>query len=272
MIHIIGAGISGLSIGWTLAEAGQPVVIYDRGEAGRETSWAAGGMLAPQVEAEPGEEALLPLLLESRNRWKEFAERLEAASGIDLDYRDEGTLVVALDRDDWARLEFFANYFSEMGLQVERLTGRELLRKEPYLSRRVSGGLFSPLDHQVDNRKAVIALKAAFLRAGGTLRENCEVSAIETARAAGKGPDGGCANAGGRSLVAARGVDSRRLSHPTVRRTSYHRGYDGRCRLRCEIDGWRGDGDIAERLAGLARNLRSALDRNLGGLSSNQSR
>lgn len=180
MILIVGAGISGLSIAWQLAKAGEDVTVFDRGKVGRETTWAAGGMLAPLVEAEPGEEELLPLLLESRTMWRDFAAELEAASNHGVDYRDEGTMVVALDRDDHARLEFLEGYYRDMDLAVERLSGREVLRREPYLSRRVTGGLFSPLDHQVDNRKVVVALKEAALKAGVTLREDCAVLALET--------------------------------------------------------------------------------------------
>ncbi len=179
MIVIIGAGICGLGIGWQLAKAGCPVTIVERGEAGRATSWAAAGMLAPQVEAEPGEETLLPLLLESRALWAEFAAELEEDSGMAVDYRTEGTLVVALDRDDQARLDFLAAYYREQHLDIETLTSREVLRREPYLSRRVVGGLFSPLDHQVDNRKVVKAMKQAFLAAGGILRESCPALRLE---------------------------------------------------------------------------------------------
>ncbi len=70
--------------------------MYDRGDAGRGASWAAAGMLAAAVETEPGEEPLLPLALESQRLWPDFARELEGASGISVNYRDEGTLVVAL--------------------------------------------------------------------------------------------------------------------------------------------------------------------------------
>ena len=51
-VAIIGAGVSGLGIGWRLAQAGCQVEIYDRGEACRGASWAAAGMLAARAEAE----------------------------------------------------------------------------------------------------------------------------------------------------------------------------------------------------------------------------
>ena len=179
MIAVVGAGICGLGIAWQLAKAGHSVALFDRGAAGRETSWAAGGMLAPHVEAEPGEEALLPLLLESRSLWADFAAELEADAGMTVDYRDEGTLVVGLDRDDRERIDFVLAYYRDLGLPVEALTGREVLRREPHLSRRVTAGLFSRLDHQVDNRKVVQAMTAAFLAANGILREHCPVLQLE---------------------------------------------------------------------------------------------
>jgi glycine oxidase len=179
-IAIIGAGICGLSIGWRLAAAGRRVTLFDRAKAGQGATWAAGGMLAPQVEAEPGEEVLLPLLLESRASWAAFARELEAATGLGVDHRTEGTLVVALDRDDEERLAFQHRYQREQGLAVEWLNGAEARRLEPHLSRRVIAALFSPLDHQVDNRKVATALKAAFLAAGGELREDCAVDAVLT--------------------------------------------------------------------------------------------
>ena len=60
-------------------------------------------MLAACAEAEPGEEALVALGRDSQARWPAFAEELEQASGIDVELRREGTLVIALTADDQAR-------------------------------------------------------------------------------------------------------------------------------------------------------------------------
>ncbi|MFP6730835.1 MAG: glycine oxidase ThiO [Alphaproteobacteria bacterium] len=172
MIAIIGGGVCGLGIGWRLAQAGRPVTVVERGQAGMGASWAAAGMLAPQVEAEPSEEPLLALTLESRDLWSDFAAEVEAASEIKLDYRSQGTLVVALDRDDVERLRHRYDYQTSLGLELEWITGAEARRREPHLARGVSAAVFSALDHQVDNRKLTAALREAFVRAGGELLEN----------------------------------------------------------------------------------------------------
>src|SRR5436309_15560085 len=113
---IIGGGVMGLGIAWRLAQAGCPVSVYDRAEAGRGASWAAAGMLAAAVETEPGEEALLALTLESQRLWPDFAREIEAASGISVEYRDEGTIVVALTRDDLDQLRFTCEFQRGLGL------------------------------------------------------------------------------------------------------------------------------------------------------------
>ena len=178
MIAIIGGGVCGLGIGWRLAQAGRPVTVIDRGRAGMATSWAAAGMLAPQVEAEPSEEPLLALTLASRDLWADFAAEVEAASGLSVDYRGEGTLVVALDRDDVERLRHRYDYQCDQGLDLEWISGAEARRREPHLARGVGAAVFSALDHQVDNRLLSVALREAYIRAGGLLLEDTMVREI----------------------------------------------------------------------------------------------
>jgi glycine oxidase len=180
-VAIVGGGVSGLGIGWRLAAAGCRVDLYERAEPGRGASWAAAGMLAARAEAEPGEEALLALNLASQEMWPGFAAELTAASGLPVDYRGEGTLLVALDRDDAEALRFNYDYQRRQGLDVEWLSGADARRREPFLSPNVSAGVFSPGDHQVDNRKLVAALLQAFRAAGGQLHRETEVAAVDVA-------------------------------------------------------------------------------------------
>jgi glycine oxidase len=150
----------------------------EKGEAGHGATWAAAGMLAPHAEAEPGEECLLELLLASHAAWAGFAHELELASDMAVDYRTEGTLMVALDHDDAERLKFHYELQCRSGLEVQQLSGYEARQMEPHLSRTVTTALFCPRDYQVDNRKTALALRTAFLRAGGLLREHSEVDEI----------------------------------------------------------------------------------------------
>ncbi|AIB16309.1 glycine oxidase (plasmid) [Azospirillum argentinense] len=178
-VAVVGAGVIGLSIAWRLAAAGCRVEVFDRGAAGRGASHAAGGMLAACVETEPGEESLLPLTRASQNLWPAFAAELEAASGMAVDLRDEGTMVIALNADDAAKVRFLHDFQTKLGLPVEWLSGAEVRRREPYLQPGVAGALFCAGDHQVDNRKVAAALHAAALRAGAVVHEYAEIGRIE---------------------------------------------------------------------------------------------
>ena len=104
-VAIIGAGVVGLGIAWRLAARGVKVSVFDKGAAGAGATHAAAGMLAACAEAEPGEEALVALGRDSQARWPAFADELKQASGIDVELRREGTLVIALTADDQARLQ-----------------------------------------------------------------------------------------------------------------------------------------------------------------------
>jgi len=150
-------------------------MVLDRSEAGHGATWASAGMLVPYVEAKPGEETPIDLMRYSRDLWTDFARELEEASGIGVSYRTEGALLVALDRDEAEQLKFRYDHQRSLGLPVEWISGYEARQMEPLLSRNVVAAVFSPLDHQVDNRRMALALREAFVRAGGILREHAEV-------------------------------------------------------------------------------------------------
>jgi glycine oxidase len=179
-VAIIGAGVVGLGIAWRLAARGVKVAVFDRGAAGQGATHAAAGMLAACAEAEPGEEALVALGRDSQARWPAFAEELEQASGIDVELRREGTLVIALTADDQARLFHHLEFQKKLDLPLEWISAAETRRREPHLAGKLAGAVFSPQDHQVDNRKLALALAAAARSAGASINEHMPVAAISS--------------------------------------------------------------------------------------------
>jgi glycine oxidase len=179
-VAVIGAGVIGLAIAWRLAQRGAKVTVFDKGAAGSGATHAAAGMLAAHLEAEPREENLVALNRVSQNLWPAFATELEAVSGMAVDLRTEGTLLLALTGDDQSRLKHVLAFQKSLGLPLEWLTSAEVRRREPHLTPTISGAIFSPQDHQVDNRAVAAALRAAVLKAGATLRENAPVERILT--------------------------------------------------------------------------------------------
>ncbi len=137
-------------------------------------------MLAAGIECEPGEERLLELNLASQALWPAFVSELETATGHDIGYRGEGTLVAALNRDDVEQLRFSYEFQAALGVELRWLSGAEARRLEPHLRAGVPAAVYSPNDHQVDNRRLVEALVVAFAEAGGELREHSAVTEVET--------------------------------------------------------------------------------------------
>jgi len=180
-VVIIGAGVVGLGVAWRLAAGGASVTVFDRGAAGAGASHAAAGMLAACAEAEPGEEALVALGRESQFRWPAFAAELQRASGIDVELRTEGSLVIALTADDQARIHHQLVFQQKLGLPLQWISAADTRRREPHLAGKLAGAVWSPEDHQVDNRKLVTALRVAAEAAGASIREQTPVKEISIA-------------------------------------------------------------------------------------------
>jgi glycine oxidase len=203
--------VNGLGIAWRLAQAGCDVDVYERGQVGRGASWAAAGMLAAGAEAEPAEQDLTALGRRAQELWPDFATELQAASGIDPEYRTEGLLVAAMTRDEAARLQHDACFWQTQGLEVEWLTGAQVRQREPYLRSGVVAGVYSPQDRQANNRQLVLALAEAARRAGVRIHEGAEVEALHTQgdRATGLSVDG--TRVGAEAVVLCAGAWSRDL-------------------------------------------------------------
>ena len=88
---IIGGGIIGLSLAIALRKRGATVLVVERGEPGREASYAAGGMLVDCPLETPS--VLQALATASARLYPEFAHELELESGLKVDLRDQGTIL-----------------------------------------------------------------------------------------------------------------------------------------------------------------------------------
>jgi glycine oxidase len=168
-VLVVGAGVIGMAVAWKAALAGLSVVVCDP-DPGRAASWAAAGMLAPVTEASLVEAPSTALRVASARMWPDFAAALRAESGVDVGFRDEGTLAIAFDEDDHRHLEELARVHALLELESEWLDTRECRALEPSLSPRVRGGLRVAGDWQVDNRALVTALIAAMTTRGIEVR------------------------------------------------------------------------------------------------------
>lgn len=177
-IAIIGGGIIGLSIGWRLAREKFSVQIFDKGNAGKQASWAAAGMLAPYSEAVFTHRGLFQIGMESLKLYPSFLSELQQDSDITLPQESEGTLYVSLNRDDHEWLQRQYIFKKEKGMPVFWLAGEEARQKEPLLSPKVNAGLWIPSEKQIDNHLLIQSLIKAFLAQGGTLTEKTKITKL----------------------------------------------------------------------------------------------
>ena len=180
-VIVVGGGVIGCSIAWRLAQSGLKVTVFERGQVGCEASRAAAGMLSPQGEAQ-GPGPFFDFCLRSRAMYRSFAEELTEASGIDVEYRDDGTLFVLTEGEDEGAQTTWAEWQLEAGLPLEHISSGDLRRLEPAVSELAARAIFLPEEHQVDNRRLMDALAVATRRNGVDVLEGTEVSALSFER------------------------------------------------------------------------------------------
>ncbi len=169
-VVIIGAGVAGLGIGWKLAKAGAQVTVLERSQAGRGATTASAGMIAAAAELSEASTAEAFFAKRANDLWPGFAAELEAQTGIYVEYRVSGSLMVALESGNLPR-----GYDGGIAL----LTAEQARAMESMLSEKVSGALWAPHEAQVDSHALVRALVAAFVNAGGKILPNETVVRVE---------------------------------------------------------------------------------------------
>jgi len=180
-VVVIGGGVIGLAIARALALRGvRDVTVIDKDDFGREASWAAGGILAPQVEADAADD-FFRLAHASRDLYPDFAKELRSESGIDVELDTTGTLYVALTEAQESGLRRRFCWQQNEGLEVEWLTREEARALEPCLSENVRCALKFPNDFQVENRRLIEALLLSNRKSGVSLIDHCAANQVSVA-------------------------------------------------------------------------------------------
>lgn len=164
-VVVVGGGVIGLAVAWRCAQRSLRVSVVDPAP-GHGASRTAAGMLAPVTELHYEGRELLALNLESARRYPLFVAELHEVTGMDVGYRECGTVQAAWDATDLAELRSLNTFQQSLGVRSQMLSSRELRALEPALAAGFAGGLFAPEDHQVDNRGLVAALLEASRHAG----------------------------------------------------------------------------------------------------------
>lgn len=170
---IVGAGIIGLSLSIELRKRGLRVLVVEKGEPGREASWAAGGMLADCGSEIP--EALQELATASARMYPEFVHELQDESGLKIDLRSEGTLLFQSDEGVGIRGRAAKNF-----RPAQARSAAELAELESQLSGAGREALFLE-ERCVDPRDLTAAAIAAARHRGVDFSSGDRVLAVEIA-------------------------------------------------------------------------------------------
>ncbi len=158
-VLIVGGGVIGLSIARELYKKGaRKIAVVERGLVGRESSWAAAGMLSPNIEAGIGS-VFHRFCRESLEMYQPFAAELLNETGIDIELDRSGTIFVTFDDENAGKMVEEYAKLREAGVETEQLSSDGVLKTERHISPLVVSGLRFPGDWQADNRKLLSALR-----------------------------------------------------------------------------------------------------------------
>lgn len=187
-VVIVGGGVVGLSLAWVLARRGTSVQILDKGEPGREASWAGAGILPPanRRTALHPLDALRGLSCELHPAW---AEQLRAETGVDNGFRRCGGLYLARQAGEAASLGAWAKTLSDEEIACQRVSPAQLTELDPGLrvnaarddAAPLRAAYYLPAEAQIRNPRHLQALRAACELRGVRIVAGAEVVEIEAA-------------------------------------------------------------------------------------------
>lgn len=178
-VIVIGGGIIGTASARSLTDAGLRVLVIDAGPVPGIASTAAAGLLCPQYEESEAPDAFFDLCHRSRALYPDFAMALRDETGIDVELRRDGMLVLALTDEDASALDRQAAWQGAQGLAAERVDPDRLLALEPLASDQALWALYLPHDIQVDNVRVCAALDRALEKRGVHRRSGEIVRSVE---------------------------------------------------------------------------------------------
>ena len=216
-IIVVGGGIMGLLTARELARAGRQVLLLEKGQPGAGTTWASAGIVSPHgssgsadIAGEPG----LRLRHSSFGMWQGLAEAVREESGMDLEYRLTGLLLLAMNREEASEIQEKAK--TRQWGDTKWLEPENLRSEEPALATGLAGALFVQ-GGNVEARRVGPALEIACRRLGVEIRTSEIVAELVTEENKVRGVRTGsgeffaptvviCAGIGSRGVIGARPI------------------------------------------------------------------
>ncbi len=212
-VIVAGAGMVGAAIAYGLTGHGRRVLMLDGADTDFRAAKANFGLvwLQGKGHGHPAYQRLSHLAVQA---WPDFAQALEADSGMTLAYERRGGLHFCLGDAELsaraARLAAWHAQAPELAPCTQLLDRGELLRRFPSmrLGADVAGASIGGLDGHVNPLRLLAALQTAFLKRGGTLLNRHAVTAIDPLPGGGFSVGAGGFRARAERVVIAAGLGS----------------------------------------------------------------
>jgi len=176
---IVGAGIIGMLTARLLVKAGVSVTIIEQGYAGKESSWAGGGIISPLYPWRYSD-AVTCLAQWGQTHYPSLLEEIRLGSGVDPEYIQSGLLY--LDIED--ELQQAIEWEKKHGYSFKTLSGEALKTVEPgldySLDSLVKKAWFTKTIAQVRNPRLVRALREDLLALGVTIKQQTQAVSFIT--------------------------------------------------------------------------------------------
>jgi glycine oxidase len=207
---IVGGGIIGGSLAFELATRKLSVLIIDRQVPGKEASWAAAGMLAPEPES-ADDIHVLPLARMSLASYPRFVKAIEDASGLPAQFRCDGTLKLYFGPDGESERDREAASHRDAGLSTESVSIAQAREIEPSIATSATAASWLPYECSIDPRALTHAVLTAAEREGVELRHGTAVHQVLTSNGRCDGVVAGGETFRSRHVIIAAGCFSARV-------------------------------------------------------------